>query len=161
MANVNRGMQLVAVFAVMVLPALVLAQGRQVQSLDGTWQIVFDPQNEGSQQQWTNDQNFPLDRQRDIVVPGCWELEEQDYEGVAFYRHTFQVPACWKGKVVRLHFGAVNFRTEVWLNGTAVGQHEGGFTPFEFRVDDLLTFDQPNTLILRSCRSDPAARQTS
>jgi hypothetical protein len=48
-----------------------------------------------------------------------------------------------------LHFDAVNFRSEVWLNDTAVGMHEGGFTPFEFRVDDLLKFDGENTLIVR------------
>ena len=50
---------------------------------------------------------------------------------------------------MRLQFDAVNFRTEVWLNDTAVGEHEGGFTPFEFRIDDLLRFGEKNTLILR------------
>ena len=74
---------------------------------------------------------------------------EKDYEGVAFYRRTFKAPAHWKGKVVRLQFDAVNFRAEVWWNDTALGFHEGGFTPFEFRVDDLLKFDEDNTLILR------------
>ena len=48
------------------------------------------------------------------------------------------VPASWKGKVIRLHFDAVNFLSEVWLNDQAVGVHEGGFTPFEFRVDKLI-----------------------
>ena len=92
---------------------------------------------------------FPRERIRDIAVPSCWELMEKDYEGVAFYRHAFKVPANWAGKTVRLHFDAVNFRSEVWLNDTAVGMHEGGFTPFEFRVDDLLKFDGENTLMLR------------
>ncbi len=79
----------------------------------------------------------------------CWELFEKDYEGVAFYRRAFTVPKGWQGKVVRLQFDAVNFRAEVWLNDTAVGSHEGGFTPLEFRVDDLLKFDGENTLIVR------------
>jgi beta-galactosidase/beta-glucuronidase len=48
-----------------------------------------------------------------------------------------------------LHFDSVNFRSEVWLNDTAVGMHEGGFTPFEFQVDDLLKFDGENTLMVR------------
>ena len=82
-------------------------------------------------------------------MPSCWELIEQDYEGVAFYRRTFQVPASWAGKTVRLQFDAVNYLTEVWLNDEVVGFHEGGFTPFEFRVDNLITPGQENTLILR------------
>ncbi len=123
--------------------------GRETLSLDGTWDIVFDPENEGRAGGWTYDENFPTERQREITVPSCWELTEKDYEGVAFYRRRFEVPDGWEGKVIRLHFDAVNFLAEVWLNGTAVGFHEGGFTPFEFRVDDLLKFDAENTLILR------------
>ena len=40
---------------------------------------------------------------REIEVPLCWEEIERDYEGVAFYRRKFQVPASWAGKTVRLH----------------------------------------------------------
>ena len=125
------------------------AEARDFQSLDGMWQIVFDRNNEGGAKQWVREKNFPREQMRDIAVPSCWELMEKDYEGVAFYRHAFKVPANWAGKTVRLHFDAVNFRAEVWLNDTAVGMHEGGFTPFEFRVDDLLKFDGENTLMLR------------
>jgi len=117
--------------------------------LDGTWQIVFDRENEGKQAEWFREGKFPDDQKRDIPVPSCWELTEKDYEGVAFYRRTFIVPADWDGKVVRLRFGAVNFRAEVWLNGQAVGVHEGGFTPFEFRVDQALRPGKENTLVVR------------
>jgi beta-galactosidase len=138
-----------AMFVVMFATNTVLAEVRQMESLDGTWQIVFDAENEGGAGGWYREEAFPRDRQRDIAVPSCWELIEKDYEGVAFYRRAFTVPKEWKGKVVRLRFEAVNFRSEVWLNDTAVGTHDGGFTPFEFRVDDLLRFDRENTLILR------------
>ena len=84
-----------------------------------------------------------------IQVPSAWELIKQDYEGVAFYRRTFDVPKAWEGKVVRLHFGAVNYLAEVWLNDEVVGFHEGGFTPFVFRVDEMLKPGQTNVLILR------------
>jgi len=121
-----------------------------VQSLDGTWEIAFDSANAGRAAGWHKEEVFAkLERLRRVNVPSCWELIEKDYEGVAYYRHTFTVPQSWHGKVVRLHFDAVNFRSEVWLNGHAVGSHEGGFTPFEFRVDDLLKYDGENTLILR------------
>jgi len=118
-------------------------------SLDGTWQILFDRNNEGRQNGWFREGNFPVEKTREITVPSCWERTEKDYEGVAFYYRTFEAPADWEGKVVRLHFDAVNFLAEVWLNGTAVGFHEGGFTPFEFRVDKLINAGRENTLTLR------------
>ena len=122
----------------------------QSMSLDGTWQILFDPDNKGREAGWHRDKTFSsMAGQRTIDVPSCWELTEKDYEGVAFYRRTFKVPANWKGKVIRLHFDAVNFRSEVWLNDKSVGSHEGGFTPFEFRVDKLIKPGEQNTLTLR------------
>lgn len=128
------------------------AQGapREVFSLDGSWEILFDPENEGAKGGWHRRETFSSAvGRRKTEVPSCWELIEKDYEGIAFYRRTFKVPAEWKGKTTRLRFDAVNFRSEVWLNDQAVGFHEGGFTPFEFRIDDLLRFEEDNTLILR------------
>jgi beta-galactosidase len=141
-------------FIMLFLPALSLCcyadDGiRESLSLDGTWQIIFDRNNEGRQNKWFRGGNFPIEKTREITVPSCWELTEKDYEGVAFYRRTFVVPASWEGKVIRLHFNAVNYLAEVWLNDTAVGVHEGGFTPFDFRVDKLIKAGRENTLILR------------
>jgi beta-galactosidase len=119
-------------------------------SLDGTWEILFDPDNKGREGEWHLDKAFmAAEGRRKIKVPCCWEETEKDYEGVAFYRRTFKVPAAWEGKVVRLHFDAVNFLAEVWLNDQAVGMHEGGFTPFEFRVGKIIKPGKTNTLTLR------------
>jgi hypothetical protein len=119
-------------------------------SLDGQWEIIFDETNEGRSAGWQNDSIFRShpDKQK-IKVPSSWELIKQDYEGVGFYRHEFQVPADWKGKVIRMHFGAVNYLSEFWLNDEVVGFHEGGFTPFEFRVDELMNFGEKNVLTVR------------
>ena len=124
--------------------------GREQRSLDGTWQIVFDPTDSGKSQQWQRRQNFSqAPNVRSIQVPSCWERIRQDYEGVAWYGRTFTVPATWQDRTVRLRFGAVNYIAEVWLNGLAVGFHEGGYTPFEFDVTDLLELEQTNFLSLR------------
>jgi len=149
MIDVKKGMLILLSAAILFFPVIGTAEPRQVQSLDGTWQIAFDPNDKGRENQWTRGKNFPREQQRDIAVPSCWELIEKDYEGVAFYRRMFKVPARWEGKLIRLQFDAVNFRSEVWINDQVVGGHEGGFTPFEFRVDHLLKFDEENTLILR------------
>ncbi|KPL05636.1 hypothetical protein AMJ85_11520 [candidate division BRC1 bacterium SM23_51] len=119
-------------------------------SLDGTWQIIFDDENRGREAGWHLDKAFTEHpAKRDIQVPGCWEEIEKDYEGVAYYRRSFKVPASWAGKTIRLHFDAVNFMAEVWLNDQAVGFHEGGFTPFEFRADQMIKPGQENALIVR------------
>ena len=119
-------------------------------SLDGQWEIIFDESNEGRLANWQKDsifQNHPA--KENIKVPSSWELIKQDYEGVGFYRREFQIPPEWKDKVVRMHFGAVNYLSEFWLNDEVVGFHEGGFTPFEFRVDELLKYGEENVLTVR------------
>ena len=123
---------------------------RRLLSLDGRWEIIFDYNNVGRHADWHMDKVFSVQQaKRNINVPSCWEELEKDYEGVSFYRRRFNVPANWKGKVIHLHFDAVNFLSEVWINDMAVGFHEGGFTPFKFRIDKLIKAGGENTLILR------------
>jgi hypothetical protein len=136
--------------ATLCLPLSTLADGRQEQSLDGTWDIIFDHDNQGREAGWyLNDAFSKRSSIRQVRVPSCWELIEKGYEGGAFYRRKFRVPVGWAGKAIRLQFDAVNYLTEVWLNDEVVGFHEGGFTPFEFRVDNLIKAGEENTLILR------------
>jgi len=54
-----------------------------------------------------------------------------------WYRRTFSVPLA-KGLRMLLHFGAVDWRAEVWVNGTSMGKHEGGYDPFTFDITDAL-----------------------
>ncbi|HJN07737.1 MAG: glycoside hydrolase family 2 TIM barrel-domain containing protein [Pirellulaceae bacterium] len=125
-------------------------EARSSQSLDGTWEIIFDSQNEGRKAGWHQEQIFlARDDRREIRVPSCWEEIEKDYEGVGFYGRRFTVPKTWEGKTVRLQFDAVNYIAEVWVNDHVVGRHEGGYGPLEFRIDDLLKFDDENFVSLR------------
>ena len=118
--------------------------------LDGTWEIIFDHKNEGKSALWHTDvafENHPSKQK--ILVPGCWEEVEKDYEGVAFYRRKFTVPENWEGKIAELQFDAVNYLSEAWINDQVLGFHEGGFTPFKFRVDRLIRPGEENTLTMR------------
>jgi beta-galactosidase/beta-glucuronidase len=54
-----------------------------------------------------------------------------------WYRRTFSVPLA-KGNHMLLHFGAVDWRTEVWVNGKPAGHHDGGYDPFTFDITDQL-----------------------
>lgn len=64
------------------------------------------------------------------------------------YRRSFEVPSSWKGKRVLLHFGAVDWRTDVWVNDVKVGSHTGGFTPFSFDITEALQ-GKNNTLLVK------------
>ena len=65
------------------------------------------------------------------------------------YRRTFDVPSAWKGKKVLLHFGAVDWKADVWVNGIKVGSHTGGFTPFSFDITGALQSKGDNTLLVK------------
>ncbi len=108
-------------------------------SLDGSWQVIFDHDNKGRTLHWQHRENFhSYHNIEQITVPACLEEFKQDYEGVAWYGKTFSLPADWNGKTIRLHFEAVNYRAEIWINGQAAGAHEGGYTGFDLEIDDLL-----------------------
>ena len=55
-----------------------------------------------------------------------------------WYKRSFTVPAGWKGRDVLLHFGAVDWKTEVFINDVKIGVHTGGYTPFHFNITPFL-----------------------
>ncbi len=143
-------MRFAIVFLAVGCAASAATPARQTLSLDGPWQIVFDRHNEGRLSQWHVQNTFErLGEKKTIIVPNCWETVEQDYEGAAWYGRRVHVPVEWKGRAIRLHFGAVNYRAEVWVNDRPGGFHEGGYTPFELRVSDLLKPGEENFLAVR------------
>jgi beta-galactosidase len=73
----------------------------------------------------------------------------EDYQNGVYYRRTLEVPAEWQGTYITLNFLAVNYMTDVWINGEWIGYHEGGFTPFSFDVTDSLQFGEENIIFIR------------
>ena len=55
-----------------------------------------------------------------------------------WYKRSFVIPAAWKGKNVLLHFGAVDWKAEVFINDIKIGAHTGGYTPFCFDITPFL-----------------------
>ncbi len=143
-------LSLVAIFILSLQNINAAKYHHEILSLDGKWQIIFDKQNISKTKKLYQNTNFLAQKNiKEINVPSVWERIEQDYEGVAVYRRTFNAPASWKNKITHLSFDAVNYRAEVFLNDNVVGVHEGGFTPFSFRIDSMLKFDQENIVTLR------------
>lgn len=123
---------------------------REIFSLDGTWQVIFDHDNNGRTLEWQHRHNFTAYSEiEDVIVPACLEEYKQDYEGVAWYGRSFYLPVEFKEKAIRLSFDAVNYRAEIWVNGEAAGAHEGGYTGFELQIDDLLIPGEENFITVR------------
>lgn len=133
------------------------------QTLNGTWEFCFDPQNEGEQRRWWaatgaarrgGPGRSPFDRR--ITVPFPWEspasgIAEPGYQGVAWYRRTIHIPADWSARGLQpvLHFGAVDWESRVWVNGRIAGEHRGGYTPFSIDLTPFVAGDAPLTVTLR------------
>ena len=66
-----------------------------------------------------------------------------------WYRRHFTVPPDWKGKRVLLYFGAVDYESEVFVNGKSVGVHKGGYNPFSYDVTPFLSGSDPQELVVR------------
>src|SRR3954452_15640078 len=119
-------------------------------NLNGIWDFQFDDQDKGLAQNWQAGRpNFS----RPIMVPFSFEspasgIGETGFHPRVWYSRTFQVPDSWTGRRVLLHFGAVDYRAMVWVNGKYAGQHEGGHTPFSFDVTNFLEPDE-NVVTLR------------
>jgi len=83
-----------------------------------------------------------------------------------WYRRFFTVPPAWTGKRVLLNFGAVDFESEVYINGKSVGVHRGGYLPFSYDVTPFLKKNGPQELIVRvfdatDLAGEPRGKQTT
>lgn len=113
-------------------------------NLNGLWNFSTAPK----------DAKQPSAYQGEILVPFCIESalsgvqQKVGADSVLWYQRDFTVPKQWKGKRVLLHFGAVDWMTDVWVNGIKVGSHTGGYTPFSFDITQALS-SKTNSLVLR------------
>ncbi|HOK66432.1 MAG TPA: glycoside hydrolase family 2 TIM barrel-domain containing protein, partial [Anaerohalosphaeraceae bacterium] len=83
---------------------------------------------------------FPVES----AISGVMEHHER-----LWYRRTFTVPTDWQGRRILLHFDAVDWEAEVYVNGTSVGVHKGGYDPFTFDITPHLTGSGPQEVIVR------------
>ncbi|CAG9621102.1 glycoside hydrolase family 2 protein [Sutcliffiella rhizosphaerae] len=108
-------------------------------NLNGQWHFDYDDNNKGLEENWYLEKDFS----KEITVPFCYQSErsginETDFHDLVWYKRSFDIPMDWKGKRLILHFGAVDYRSSVWVNGKYVGIHEGGHVPFQFEVTEQI-----------------------
>lgn len=144
---------------------IINVENRQTTTLNGQWKFLIDPYENGLYnyrlQPFDEMENPPKaayftdskpddktelleydwDTSPTISVPGDWNHQFENlewYEGTIWYRKKFEYKKSDTSNRVFLHFGAINYYSKVFLNGKKLGEHTGGFTPFQFEITDLL-----------------------
>lgn len=131
-------------------------------SLNGAWQYIVDPMDIGAGNWKTygffedNRPTSPLQLREfsfspanSLNVPGDWNSQKRDlflYQGVVWYRRVFDCPT-HSGRQF-LYFGAVNYHADVFLNGSYLASHDGGYTPFVIEVTGKIK-TSANLLVVR------------
>ena len=116
------------------------------QNLNGFWNYAITPKDQApAEGTWDGK----------ILVPYPLESALSGVKGtlkpdqLLTYQREFNIPADWNGKRVILHFGAVDYRSEVLVNGNSVGRHQGGYDPFSFDITDQLLPSGPQSVVVR------------
>jgi len=176
MTNVFRCLKLVLCLSLLsgrgaaqVAPLIANINARQTTSLDGQWQAIVDPYDVGAldyrarplknnnaffrnykPQSESELVEYDFDTSGQLHVPGDWNTQRESllfYEGSVWYKRSFDYVKSPKSRLF-LHFGACNYFAAVYLNGEELGEHEGGFTPFDFEITDHVRTNG-NFLVLR------------
>jgi beta-glucuronidase len=136
--------------------------GRKVTSLNGKWNIIIDAFDAGAGD-WmaiykdrkpknkTEFVEYSYDEGPTLNVPGDFNSQKTElfyYESTVWYKRTFSCDRK-NGKRIFIHFGAVNYKADIFINNKKVGSHEGGFTPFQFEITDFVK-DSINSVIVRT-----------
>ncbi|QCW99488.1 beta-glucuronidase [Aggregatimonas sangjinii] len=138
-------------------------EGRNVKSLNGTWNALIDP----NQQNVFNDLfhyaernhkpapgellELTIENGTTLKVPGDWNTQDDRlffYNGKVWYKRDFQV-AKKEDKRYFLHFGAINYKAQIYVNGKHVASHTGGFTSFNCEITDAIA-DGNNFVVINA-----------
>jgi beta-glucuronidase len=113
---------------------------RDRRSLAGLWRFRADPDGVGREQRWfaaplADAIDMPVPASYNDIVPG---RALHDHVGEVWYQSRVRVPHTWRDQRIVLRFDSATHRATVWVDGHEVMRHEGGYTPFEADVTDLV-----------------------
>jgi len=120
-------------------------------NLNGEWSFAFDFGVSGK------------------IVPFCPEsklsgVEHKDFINALWYQRDITIPESWKGEKIILHFGAVDYASEAFIDGRSAGKHWGGTSSFDFDITDLVKPGSIHNLVVSAyddvrSRVQPAGKQ--
>jgi beta-glucuronidase len=138
----------IPLLAAAAVSLLAQAAPRRSMDLSGEWKFFPDYLRSGETTGWWTEKLD--DSAWDTVdVPHIWNLDPRyEHTGLAWYRRKFAAPAAGQASHARLRFEAVFYKCKVWLNGTLLGEHEGGYTAFDLDAGHALRPGAENVLAI-------------
>jgi beta-glucuronidase len=153
------------------------APGRRVLSLNGSWNYIIDPYENGfydyrrlafdesksgkggyyDNQKPSSPQEpelieYDFDKSAAMQIPGDWNSQDPKllyYEGTIWFKKSFRL-APTAGRRYFLYFGAINYESHIYLNGKKLGMHRGGFTPIQYDITSLLSASGDNFVVVKA-----------
>ncbi|QNA98350.1 glycoside hydrolase family 2 protein [Massilia sp. Se16.2.3] len=125
-------------------------------SLDGWWEFAFDDGDHGLAQRWFDGRTLP----ERILVPFPYQSQasgigSREIHEIMWYSRGFALPEDWDSGALLLHFGAVDYRADVWVNGRVAGRNRGGHVPFSFDIAPHLRPGSNRVTLRVEDRQDP------
>ena len=152
-------------------PLLANIHARNTHSLNGEWRYIVDQLGVGDSspilrggvgknEQYGPSQllEYAFSDKYTLQVPSDWNSQHEAlfwYRGIVWYQKEFNYQPT-AGKRVFLYFGGANFAKDVYVNGTLVARHKGGFTPFNTEVTDYLKTGENAVVVKVDSMSGPA-----
>jgi len=120
-------------------------------NLNGLWSFEFDSGISGLERDFQKSKGFS----KQINVPFCPEsklsgLGNTDFLGCVWYQRQLEIPSSWDGRRVILHFGGVDYETDVFIDSKLVGRHWGGMCSFEFDITKFVKAGSSHSLVVRA-----------
>lgn len=153
------------------------APQRSVLSLNGRWNYIIDPYENGfydyrreafdqsksgkggyyDNQKPSSTQEeelieYDFDQSQAMQIPGDWNSQDPKllyYEGTIWFKKSFNLTPK-AGKRYFLYFGAINYESHIYLNGKKLGMHKGGFTPIQYDITSLLSPSGGNFVVVKA-----------
>lgn len=118
-------------------------------NLNGEWTYSFDFGGSGLEREWFKSTGFD----QKITVPFCPEsklsgVEYKDFINHMWYHRTISIPQDWADKQVLLHFGAVYYKSEIYIDGVFAARHFGGTSSFQVDITPYVKAGQTHNLVV-------------
>ncbi|MBR2374435.1 MAG: beta-glucuronidase [Lentisphaeria bacterium] len=118
-------------------------------NLNGQWSCRFDPGKSGAERKWEQSKGF----ETAINVPFCPEsklsgIGHTDFIECMWYHRRLSIPAEWRGQSILLHFGGVDYRCSIFVDGHKAGSHTGGASPFTIDITPWAAAGSDHDLVI-------------